>query len=281
MVVSYRTVGRLLPELGYSLQAQAKTREGNQPPDREAQFRSITALVKRYWRKQLPVLSVETQKKELVGQDKNGGREWQRSGQPQPVNVPDFPAPSLGQAIPSGLDELGQDSGWVKVGCDQDTARFAVESLRGWWRGLGRRRYPQARQLLICAEAGGSHSYRTRLWKVALQRFATATGVTITVCHFPPGTSKWKKIAHRLFSYLRMNWRGRPLISPEVVVNLIGAPTPRSGLKIKARFDPKRYPTAEKVSETELARLHLVPHPFHGKWNYTLKPPPNTEYSHH
>jgi transposase len=280
-VVSYRTVGTLLHELGYSLQANAKTLEGSQHPDRDAQFRYINAQVKRYLRKKLPVISVDTKKKELVGQYKNGGREWQRSGQPEQVNVHDFPDPSLGKAIPYGIYDLGQDSGWVNVGCDHDTARFAVESMRGWWRGLGRRRYPKARQLLICADAGGSNSYRTRLWKVELQRFATATGLAITVCHFPPGTSKWNKIEHRLFSYISMNWRGRPLISHEVVVNLIGATTTRRGLKVKARFDPKPYPTEEKVSDTEMARLLLVPHPFHGEWNYTLKPTPNTEYSHH
>jgi hypothetical protein len=280
-VVSYRTVGTLLHELGYSLQANAKTLEGSQHPDRDAQFRYINAQVKRYLRKKLPVISVDTKKKELVGQYKNGGREWQRSGQPEQVNVHDFPDPSLGKAIPYGIYDLGQDSGWVNVGCDHDTARFAVESMRGWWRGLGRRRYPKARQLLICAAAGGSNSYRTRLWKVELQRFATATGLAITVCHFPPGTSKWNKIEHRLFSYISMNWRGRPLISHEVVVNLIGATTTRRGLKVKARFDPKPYPTEEKVSDTEMARLLLVPHPFHGEWNYTLKPTPNTEYSHH
>ena len=280
-VVSYRTVGTLLHELGYSLQANAKTLEGSQHPDRDAQFGYINAQVKRYLRKKLPVISVDTKKKELVGQYKNGGQEWQRSGQPEQVNIHDFPDPSLGKAIPYGIYDLGQDSGWINVGCDHDTARFAVESIRGWWRGLGRRRYPKARQLLICADAGGSNSYRTRLWKVALQRFATAIGLTITVCHFPPGTSKWHKIEHRLFSYISMNWRGRPLISHEVAVNLIGATTTHSGLKVKARFDPKLYPTEEKVSDTEMARLYLAPHPFHGEWNYMLKPTPNTEYSHH
>ena len=274
--VSYRTVGALLHQLGYRLQANAKTLEGSQHPDRDGQFQYINTQVKRYLRKKLPVISVDTKKKELVGQYKNGGREWQPSGQPERVNVHDFPDAQLGKAIPYGIYDLGQDSGWINVGCDHDTARFAVESIRGWWRGLGRRRYPQAQQLLICADAGGSNSYRTRLWKVELQRFAKATGLEITVCHFPPGTSKWNKIEHRLFSHISMNWRGRPLISHEVIVNLIGATTTCSGRKVKARFDPRLYPTKEKVSDTEMAQLHLVPHPFHGEWNYTLTPPSDT-----
>jgi transposase len=271
-VVAHRTVADLLQELGYSLQANAKTIEGKQHADRDAQFEYINRLTKRHLRRKLPAISVDTKKKELVGPYKNGGREWQPKGQPEPVQTHDFPNPKIGKAIPYGVYDMGRNEGWVNVGCDHDTASFAVESIRRWWRCMGRKVYPDADQLLISADAGGSNGYRPRLWKVGLQQLADETGLEITVCHFPPGTSKWNKVEHRLFAHITMNWRGRPLVSHEVVVKLIGATTTRNGLKVKARLDTSIYPTKIKVPDEDIDNVNLKPHKFHGEWNYTIAP---------
>lgn len=270
--ISHSTVAELLQHLGYSLQGNAKTIEGKQHPDRDAQFQYINRLTKRYLRRKCPALSVDTKKKELVGHFRNGGQEWQPKGQPEPVNTHDFPDPQVGKAIPYGVYDMGRNEGWVNVGCDHDTASFAVESIRRWWRHMGRKVYPEADRLLICADGGGSNGHRPRLWKVELQQFADETGLEITVCHFPPGTSKWNKIEHRLFAHITMNWRGRPLVSHEVVVNLIGATTTRSGLKVKARLDTSIYPLKIKVSKEEFNNIKLKRHDFHGDWNYTISP---------
>jgi len=270
--VSARTVTRLLHEMGYSLQANAKLKEGKQHPDRDAQFAYLNEQVKQHQAAGAPVLSVDTKKKELVGEFKNGGREWQPKGQPEAVNVHDFPSQGLGKAIPYGIYDVSRNSGWVRVGIDHDTASFAVEALRCWWRGEGRVTYADARRLLICADGGGSNDSRSWLWKVELGRFARETGLEITVCHLPPGTSKWNKIEHRMFAHISMNWRGRPLTSHEAVVELIGATTTRQGLRIHAELDPGTYPTGLKVSDEELAAVPLFRHEFHGEWNYTLSP---------
>ena len=270
--ISHARVGDLLRRLGYSLQANAKTREGGDHTDRDAQFRCLSALVRVFAARGLPVLSVDTKKKELVGTFKNGGQEWAPLGQPEAVKVHDFVDPALGKAIPYGIYDVGHNTGWVNVGQDHDTATFAVESLRRWWRGVGAATYPLARALLICADGGGSNGSRLRLWKWELGRWATETGLTLTVCHLPPGTSKWNKIEHRLFAHISLNWRGRPLISHEVVVALIGATTTRQGLQVHAELDTGRYPTKVKVSDDDLATVHLRPHCFHGEWNYTIHP---------
>jgi transposase len=270
--VSGRTVTRLLHEMGYSLQANAKLKEGKQHPDRDAQFAYLNEQVKRHQAAGAPVLSVDTKKKELVGEFKNGGREWQPKGQPEAVNVHDFLSQGAGKAIPYGIYDVSRNSGWVSVGIDHDTASFAVETLRRWWLGEGRLTYAEARRLLICADGGGSNDYRSRLWKVELDRFARETGLEITVCHLPPGTSKWNKIEHRMFAHISMNWRGRPLTSHEAVIELIGATTTRQGLRIHAELDPGTYPTGLKVSDEELAAAVLFRHDFHGEWNYTLSP---------
>ena len=270
--VSHQTVAALLRAADYSLQAPVKTREGAQHPDRDAQFRYLNDQTKAFLNRSWPVVSVDTKKKELVGRFKNGGREWQPKGQPEQVNVHDFPDPALGKAIPYGIYEVGRNAGWVSVGCDHDTASFAVASLRRWWQVVGHAAYPQAEQLLICADGGGSNGSRLRLWKVELQRWATETGLQVTVCHLPPGTSKWNKIEHRLFAHISMNWRGRPLVSHEVVVELVGATTTETGLRVQAELDPGVYPTKIKVSDAEMAALHLTPHPFHGEWNYSITP---------
>lgn len=270
--VGRTVVAELLHYLGYSLQANAKTIEGKQHPDRDAQFQYINRLTKRHLRRKLPAISVDTKKKELVGRYQNGGREWQPNGQAEPVQTHDFPDRKVGKAIPYGVYDMGRNEGWVNVGCDHDTASFAVESIRRWWRCMGRKVYPQADRLLICADAGGSNGYRLRLWKVELQQLADETGLEITVCHFPPGTSKWNKIEHRLFAHITMNWRGRPLVSHEVIVNLIGATTTHSGLKVKARLDTSIYPTEVKVPDADINSVNLKPHSFHGEWNYTISP---------
>ncbi len=270
--ISNRVVGELLREAGYSLQANVKTREGSQHPDRDAQFRYLNDRVKAFLAQCLPVVSVDTKKKELVGSFKNGGREWRRQGQPEQVNVHDFPDPHVGKAIPYGIYDVGRNAGWVTVGRDHDTASFAVASLRRWWQVVGLEAYPQAERLLICADGGGSNGSRLRLWKVELQGFADATGLQVTVCHLPPGTSKWNKIEHRLFAHISLNWRGRPLVSHEVVVDLIGATTTRDGLRVQAELDPAAYPTKVQVSDAELAAVRLTPHAFHGEWNYTITP---------
>jgi hypothetical protein len=271
-VVSAGVVVDLLHELNYSLQGNAKTIEGNQHTDRDAQFRFISRLTKRQLRRKMPVISVDTKKKELVGPYKNGGQEWQPEGEPEKVKVHDFIDKKLGKAIPYGVYDLAQNEGWVSVGCDHDTASFAVETIRRWWRCMGQVCYPDADQLLICADGGGSNGSRVRLWKVELQRLADELGLAIQVCHFPPGTSKWNKIEHRLFSFITMNWRGQPLVSHEVIVNLIGSTKNGEGLKVQAQIDEGKYPTKIKVTDQEMKSLNLKRHKFHGEWNYTISP---------
>ncbi len=275
--VSARTTAGLLSGLGYSLQGNAKTREGKQHPDRDAQFRHISNTARRYLNSGDPVISVDCKKKELVGAEpgyKNNGRDYQPKGQPVRVGVHDFPDKDMPKAIPYGIYDIGANTGWVSVGCDGDTAAFAVATLRRWWTNVGAVAYPNARRLLVTADAGGSNSYRIHLWKVELAKLATQTGLAITVCHFPPGTSKWNKIEHRLFSHITMNWRGRPLTSHEVVVELIGATATRAGLSVHAEADTNSYPRGIKVSKQELADIkpQVQPHKFHGEWNYTIKP---------
>ncbi len=270
--VSHRVVGEMLHHLGYSLQAMAKTLEGRQHPDRDAQFRYISEISGRYIAAGSPVISVDTKKKELVGQYANRGREWQPAGEPEEALIHDFPDRRVGKAIPYGIYNMGWDLGWVNVGVDHDTASFAVEGIRRWWSGMGSEMYSDAGRLLICADGGGSNGYRVRLWKVELQRFADETGLEVTVCHFPPGTSKWNKIEHRLFSHITMNWRGRPLVSHQVVVELIAATRTATGLEVEARLDTGSYPTKVKVTKQQMERVRLHPHDFHGEWNYTIRP---------
>ena len=270
--VSERTVNRLLHELGYSLQANRKTLEGAQHADRDAQFKHINRRGRAFQALRQPIVSVDTKKKELVGEFRNGGREWRPKGQPQQVKVHDFVDKTLGKAIPYGIYDVTGDRGWVSVGVDHDTAVFAVETLRRWWLKMGRVAYPQARRLLITADGGGSNGSRNRLWKVELQKFADATGLRISVCHFPPGTSKWNKIEHRMFCHITENWRGRPLVSREVVVNLIGHTRTKSGLRIRSELDENSYPTGQTVSDEQMQALNLKRDRFHGEWNYTLTP---------
>ena len=258
------------PRPGYSLQANRKTREGTAHPDRDAQFRYINQQVRRFQAAAQPVISVDTKKKELVGDFKNAGRQWRPKGQPEPVRVHDFLIPEQGKAIPYGVYDLTRNAGWVSVGIDHDTASFAVRTIRRWWQKMGRPRYRRARSLLITADAGGSNGPRVRLWKWELQQLANRTGLAITVCHFPPGTSKWNKIEHRLFSYISRNWRGQPLVSLAVIVNLIGATRTAAGLRVRCELDRGAYPKGQDVSDAQMATLHLAPHPFHGDWNYTL-----------
>jgi hypothetical protein len=269
---SHMTVARLLRSLGYSLQANAKVREGASHPDRDEQFRQINRTVTEAIAARQPAISVDTKKKELVGDFKAVGRELRPKASPIPVRVHDFKDPALGKAIPYGVYDLADDEGFVSVGIDADTAAFSVASIRAWWRELGRGRYPEAFTLTITADCGGSNGYRTRLWKTELQQLADETGLAIRVCHFPPGTSKWNKIEHRLFSFISQNWRGKPLISHEVIVNLIGATTTRTGLEVYARLDQASYPKNVKVSDAQLASVNLQGHPFHPEWNYTIKP---------
>ena len=270
--VSARTVGDLLRREGFSLQGNAKTVEGKQHADRDAQFSYIGEQAREYLAAGDPVVSVDTKKKELVGEFKNRGREWRPKGSPARVDAHDFPDRELGKAIPYGIYDLAANTGWVNVGTDHDTAAFAVESIRRWWNGTGRNDYPQASRLLITADAGGSNGYRTRAWKTELAALAAGTGLEITVCHLPPGTSKWNKIEHRLFSHITMNWRGRPLASHEVIVNSIAATTTRAGLTVHAELDPGSYPTGTEVSDEQMAAIPLARHRFHGDWNYTLRP---------
>ncbi len=270
--VSPRTVGRLLKAAGYSLQGNRKTKEGSSHPDRNAQFEHINATVKQFQRRRQPVISVDTKKKELVGDFKNGGHEWRPQGEPEEVRVHDFLDKKLGKAIPYGVYDLTNNQGWVSVGIDHDTAQFATAAIGRWWKKMGRRQHPQATELLIMADGGGSNGSRCRLWKVALQQLADRLRMSIRVCHFPPGTSKWNKIEHRMFCHITQNWRGRPLISHEIIVNLIANTATRQGLKIQAELDQSPYPTGTKVSNAELQRVQLKPHKFHGEWNYTIQP---------
>ena len=272
--VSHSTVADLLVAADYSLQAPSKTLEGSTHPDRDAQFRYIAEQTTTFQAAGQPVVSVDAKKKELVGTFKNGGREWQPQGEPERVNVHDFPDRTVGKAIPYGVYDLTANAGWVTVGQDHDTASFAVATLRRWWATMGRETYPDATQLLISADGGGSNGYRLRLWKAELQLFADATGLAVTVCHLPPGTSKWNKIEHRLFSYITLNWRGRPLVSHEAVVELIGATTTATGLRVRAERDTGQYPTKIAVKNATMAALALERHAFHGEWNYTVTPRP-------
>jgi hypothetical protein len=270
--VSPRTVATLLKGAGYSLQANQKTREGASHPDRDAQFRYLTGLITHGHQHRQPAISVDTKKKELVGDFKNGGREWRPHGQPLPVRVHDFLDPALGKAIPYGVYDLANNEGWVSVGIDHDTAEFAVNAIRLWWTRMGRHRFPRARTLVITADGGGSNGPRSRLWKWALQRVADDFDLTLSVAHLPPGTSKWNKIEHRLFSFISQNWRGKPLVSHQAIVNLIAATTTRTGLRVKAALDTRRYATALQVPDEVFARLRITPHTFHGDWNYTIAP---------
>jgi Rhodopirellula transposase DDE domain len=270
--ISARAVAQLLNLAGYSLQGNRKTSEGTAHPDRNAQFEHINAKVKRFQQREQPVISVDTKKKELVGPYKNNGREWQRKGEPERVNVHDFPDPALGKVIPYGVFDMSRNEGWVSVGIDHDTAQFAVQAIGRWWQKMGGKRYSHASALLITADGGGSNGSRCRLWKVALQTLAARLGLPIHVCHFPPGTSKWNKIEHRMFSHITQNWRGRPLVSHEIIVNLIANTTTRAGLKIRAELDRGKYPTGIKITDAELASLNLKPDNFHGDWNYTVLP---------
>jgi transposase len=270
--ISHTVVSELLQELGYSLQANAKTVEGKQHPDRDAQFQYINRQTKRQLSRKTPAISVDAKKKELVGNYKNSGQEWQPKGKPEAVQTHDFPDRTVGKALPYGVYDMARNEGWVNVGNDHDTASFAVESIRRWWRCMGRTAYPEADCLLVCADAGGSNGYRPRLWKMELQHLADETGLKITVCHFPSGTSKWNKIEHRLFAHITMNWRGRPLVSHEVVVNLISATSTRTGLKVKAQLDTSDYPLKVKVTDKEFNSINLKRHKFHGEWNYTIGP---------
>jgi len=275
--VSRQLVTQLLHELGYSLQANRKMKDGSAHPDRDAQFEHLNAQVKTAQAAGQPVISVDTKKKELVGDFKNAGQEWRPRGDPEAVRVHDFPIPGLGKVAPYGVYDVTYNLGWVNVGIDHDTAAFAVASIRRWWYTMGQARYLGATRLLITADGGGSNGYRLRLWKVELQKLAAETGLTIQVCHLPPGTSKWNKIEHRLFSYISQNWRGKPLISHEVIVNLIAATTTTTGLQVQSDLDTGSYPTGIKVSDAELAQVNLERDAFHGEWNYTIfpTPPPN------
>jgi hypothetical protein len=275
--VSHVRVGELLHGLGYSLQGNLKSVEGKQHPDRDAQFGHINGLAKRYLKAGDPVISVDSKKKELVGETpgyKNNGRDWQPKGEPVKVGVHDFPDPATPKAVPYGIYDLYANTGWVTVGSDGDTAAFAVATLRRWWSQVGQGAYPKAKRLLINADAGGSNGYRVRLWKVELARLASDINMTITVCHYPPGTSKWNKIEHRLFSAITSNWRGQPLTNYQVVIELIGATTTRTGLTVHAEADTNSYPRGIKISDTQMAAIdpQLKPNRFHGEWNYTIKP---------
>ena len=265
-------VGDLLRGMGYSLQANSKTREGSKHIDRDAQFRYINTQAKAFLAAREPVISVDTKKKELVGNFKNNGREWRRKGAPELVNIHDFIDPKLSRAVPYGVYDITNNVGWVSVGTDHDTASFAVNAIHRWWRAMGKKRYPEATRLMISADGGGSNGYRVRLWKVELQKLANELKLPITVCHLPPGTSKWNKIEHRLFSFIPINWRGKPLRSYRTIVQLIAATTTDAGLKVRAELDENKYPKAVKVSDAELAAVNLSRHAFHGDWNYTIAP---------
>jgi Rhodopirellula transposase DDE domain len=270
--VSPRTVAALLQADGYSLQANRKTREGRSHPDRNAPFEYLNHRVRLFQRQGQPVISVDTKKKELVGDFKNGGREWQPAGQPEEVRTHDFQDKELGKAIPYGVYDITSNEGWVSVGIDHDTAYFAVASIRRWWQEMGQGRFGRARRLLITADGGGSNGSRSRLWKVALQGLADELGLALSVCHFPPGTSKWNKVEHRLFSYITQNWRGQPLVSRQAIVSLIAATTTKSGLTVRSALDTNTYETGIKVSDEELAHVKLKPDDFHGNWNYQIAP---------
>ena len=275
--VSQKLVGRLLRELKYSCQANRKTREGSSHPDRNAQFEYINVTVKAAITAGEPAISVDTKKKELVGDFRNPGRELRPRGDPEPVRVHDFKIPELGKVAPYGVYDIAANQGWVNVGIDADTAAFAVESIRRWWERLGRARYPEASRLVITADCGGSNGARVRLWKRELQRFANETGLAVTVAHLPPGTSKWNRIEHRLFAYISPNWRGKPLVSHQVIIQLIGATTTDTGLTVTCDIDAGCYPRGIKVSDAEMDAINIEHHTFHGDWNYTIKPVPTQQ----
>lgn len=267
-----RKVAHLLCGAGYSLQANRKTREGDSHPDRNAQFEYINAQVKKFQRSGQPVVSVDTKKKEIVGDFRNVGREYRKKGCPEEVRVHDFQDKELGKAIPYGVYDIASNEGWVNVGIDHDTSQFAARSILLWWREMGQRRFPRATRLMITADGGGSNGSRSRLWKMALQDLATELGMALSVCHFPPGTSKWNKIEHRLFSFITQNWRGKPLVSLQTIVNLIGSTSTKAGLVVKAHLDTNQYDTGIQVSQAQMDSLLIRPHDFHGEWNYTVKP---------
>jgi Rhodopirellula transposase DDE domain len=276
--VSSRTVLRMLHHLGYSLQANAKVTEGRQHADRDAQFRYLNDMAVGFIDDDQPVISVDTKKKELIGDYANGGSEWSPEGEPERVGVHDFADRSLGEyakAIPYGIYDVANDEGWVSVGDVADTAEFAVESIRRWWNQMGQARFPDATRLLITADAGGSNGYRLRAWKTQLAKLAAETGLAVTVCHYPPGTSKWSRIEHRMFSFITMNWRGRPLTSVRTIIELISATHTKTGLTIQAAYDPDWYPKGVKITDAELAAVPLAPHTFHGEWNYTINAQPD------
>ena len=270
--VSHAKVAQLLHGLDYSLQSNRKTEEGRDHPDRDAQFRHINAVVRRCLAQGNPVISVDTKKKELIGNYANAGQQWRPAKQPRKVRGHDFPTPDVPRAYPYGIYDIGRNTGFVNVGTDHDTGAFAVASIRGWWRHEGKRLYPAAATILITADAGGSNGWRLRLWKLELQTFADETGLPISVCHFPPGTSKWNKIEHRLFSFISSNWRGEPLRDYETVVKLIAKTTTAKGLKVTCRLDRHKYPTGRKVTKNEIKALNLHPNKFHGEWNYVIRP---------
>jgi len=267
-------VAKLLRRLGYSLQGNRKTREGSRHPDRDAQFQYLDACMKEHMAEQSPVISVDTKKKELVGDFKNGGRELRPKASPEEVRVHDFIDPELGRAVPYGIYDIADNKGWVSVGVDHDTAAFAVNTIRTWWSTMGQPRYPAAKRLMITADGGGSNGARVRLWKIELQKLVDEIGIPVTVCHLPPGTSKWNKIEHRLFAFITKNWRGKPLVSHQAIVQLIGATTTQKGLEVRATLDTNTYPAGIKVSDEEMATLAIDRHAFHGEWNYTLRPRP-------
>jgi transposase len=269
---SHRMVAQLLHEMDYSLQANRKTLEGSSHPDRDAQFHHISDRSRAFQAERQPVISVDTKKKELVGDFKNNGKELRPKGDPEKVRVHDFVIPELGRAAPYGVYDVAQNAGWVSVGMDHDTAAFAVQSIRRWWESMGAKAYPGAQKLLITADSGGSNGARVRLWKLELQKLANETGLEISVCHLPPGTSKWNKIEHRLFSFISQNWRGKPLVSHQVIVNLIAATTTRTGLRVRAELDPGKYPQGIKVSKKAVNEIRLERDLFHGEWNYTILP---------
>ena len=268
---SHRMVAELLDQMGYSLQANRKTKEGGTHPDRDAQFEYIHEKVKQFQNQGQPVISVDAKKKELVGNFKNQGREWRAKGRPEEVWVYDFESLGSGKVTPYGVYDLFQNKGWVSVGLDKDTAAFAAESIRRWWKSMGHEVYPRAKRLLITADSGGSNGSRVRLWKIELQKLSNETGLSISVCHFPPGTSKWNKIEHRLFSFISQNWRGKPLISHEVIVNLISSTTTKTGLAVECGIDSNSYPKGIKVTDKELKAVNLIKDSFHGEWNYTIE----------
>jgi len=270
--VSHEKVAQLLRTLGYSLQGNRKTEEGADHPDRDAQFKRINTLVRRALRADGPVISVDTKKKELIGNYENKGRQWRKAKSPELVNGHDFPSPIVPRAYPYGIYDLGQNAGFVNVGTDHDTGAFAVASIRGWWRAEGQPLYPGARELLITADGGGSNGYRLRLWKIELQKLADTTGLAIRVSHFPPGTSKWNKVEHRLFSFISSNWRGEPLRDYETIVRLIAGTTTAKGLKVSCRLDRRKYPPGRKISKDQMAAVNLNPDAFHGEWNYVIRP---------